>query len=376
MNESIWRSVSLGEVLPFKYGKNLPALKRTRSGEYNVVSSAGIVDTHCEAVTSGPAIVIGRKGTVGSLTYCKEPVWPTDTAFYTLGTDDCGVQFGYYLLQLLPLSHMNNDSAVPGLNRNDAESLIVQLPSVSVQQDIVSVLGALDDKIAANNVAIKKVDSLRRAIWEKLIMVGSGTCPLSSLAKFINGGAFTKNASGTGRVVARIAELNSGIGNNTVFNDIEVDLKNVANPGDLLFSWSGTLMVKRWPYDEAIINQHIFKVIPSSGIGVWALELIIGSQLQHFQAIAAGKATTMGHIKRSDLDEEVAVPTVISDSIDALGDYLWKFATQFEQENQILARTRDELLPLLMSGKISVRDAEEAVAEVGVEKREDEGNVQ
>ena len=246
----------------------------------------------------------------------------------------------------------------------------ITLPPLSQQNAIASILRSLDDKIAANQRTIQSADSLRNALWDKLLKTNTESLPLSSLAEFINGRAFTKNATGTGRVVARIAELNSGIGSNTVFNDIEVHQNHVVLPGELLFAWSGTLMTKRWPYDEAIVNQHIFKVLPISKFDLWALELIIQSQIHYFQMIAAGKATTMGHIKRADLDKTVEVPTSIPDKLNMLGNTLWMLATQAEQENQTLARTRDELLPLLMSGKITVRDAEEASAEAGVDKHE------
>lgn len=283
--------------------------------------------------------------------------------------------FAYYFVQSpdiheLAISLMTGTS---GRQRVDTEAFRMSeiwLPNLTIQEKIVKVLGSLDDKIAANQRTIQSADSLRNALWDKLLKTNTESLPLSSLAEFINGRAFTKNATGTGRVVARIAELNSGIGSNTVFNDIEVHQNHVVLPGELLFAWSGTLMTKRWPYDEAIVNQHIFKVLPISKFDLWALELIIQSQIHYFQMIAAGKATTMGHIKRADLDKTVEVPTSIPDKLNMLGNTLWMLATQAEQENQTLARTRDELLPLLMSGKITVRDAEEAAAEVGVDKHE------
>ena len=283
--------------------------------------------------------------------------------------------FAYYFVQSpdiheLAISLMTGTS---GRQRVDTEAFRMSeiwLPNLTTQEKIVKVLGSLDDKIAANQRTIQSADSLRNALWDKLLKTNTESLPLSSLAEFINGRAFTKNATGTGRVVARIAELNSGIGSNTVFNDIEVHQNHVVLPGELLFAWSGTLMTKRWPYDEAIVNQHIFKVLPISKFDLWALELIIQSQIHYFHMIAAGKATTMGHIKRADLDKTVEVPTSIPDKLNMLGNTLWMLASQAEQENQTLARTRDELLPLLMSGKITVRDAEEASAEVGVDKHE------
>ena len=83
--------------------------------------------------------------------------------------------------------------------------------------------------------------------------------------------------------------------------------------------------------------------------------------------IAAGKATTMGHIKRGDLDQEVEVPAQLSEETNQLGNSLWGLATSLEIQNLQLARTRDELLPLLMSGRITVGEAEDAADEAASE---------
>lgn len=364
---SNWRTTTLGEALPFSYGKNLPAKTRSHSGEFDVVTSAGVVDSHNEAYVHVPSIVIGRKGTIGSLTFCPNPVWPTDTTFFATETDACNLRFGYYLLHTLHLRELNNDSAVPGLNRSDAHALEIHLPPRSEQVGIATVLGALDDKIVANQTSISKVDEILRALWQKELSLGNIDVPLSSLASFINGKAFTKGASGTGRVVVRIAEMNSGISGKTVFSDFDADPDNEVNPGDLLFSWSGTLMTKRWPYDQAIVNQHIFKVVPNGQLDLWALRQAIDTQLEYFQMIAAGKATTMGHIKRGDLDQEVEVPVQMSEETNQLGNSLWGLATSLEIQNLQLARTRDELLPLLMSGRITVGEAEDAADEAASE---------
>ena len=245
----------------------------------------------------------------------------------------------------------------------------LELPDFSVrqQQSISAPLRVLDDKIAVNQTSISKIDEILRALWQKELSLSNIDVPLSSLASFINGKAFTKGASGTGRVVVRIAEMNSGIGGKTVFSDFDADPDNEVNPGDLLFSWSGTLITKRWPYDQAIVNQHIFKVVPNGQLDLWALRQAIDAQLEYFQMIAAGKATTMGHIKRGDLDQEVEVPAQMSEETNQLGNSLWRLATSLEIQNLQLARTRDELLPLLMSGRITVGEAEDAADEAASE---------
>jgi len=150
-----WATVTLGEVLPFKYGKGLPERVRTHSGEFRVVSSAGFVDTHNEPLTSGPTVVIGRKGSIGTVYYSPDPVYPIDTTFFVEASDRADIRYAYYLLGGMPLDKMNSDSAVPGLNRSHAENLVISFPPLSVQRGIAAILGVLDDKIESNRRAIE-----------------------------------------------------------------------------------------------------------------------------------------------------------------------------------------------------------------------------
>jgi len=239
----------------------------------------------------------------------------------------------------------------------------VSLPPLSEQRAIAEVLGALDDKIEVN----RRVAELCDASWQTVAaevfddiehgVVTSGDLrPLSSIATFVNGKAFTKNATGTGRMVVRIAELNSGPGPSTIYDDIEVPAKHIAAPGDLLFAWSGSLTVQRWYRQEAIINQHIFKVLPQSNIPTWCIHAHLLRLLPAFRRIAAGKATTMGHIRRHDLDVEVGVPdSNMLTRLDSVCAPLWHRALRAEMETLILSRLRDTLLPRLVSGELRVR---------------------
>lgn len=238
----------------------------------------------------------------------------------------------------------------------------ISIPSLEDQRAIADVLGALDDKIAANERLLLLNSRLANALYK--CAPKSKSKPLSSVASFMNGRAFTKNATGTGRVVIRIAELNSGIGSSTVLNDIRVDEANLARPGDLLFAWSGSLTVARWYDPEAIVNQHIFKVESIDGSPLWLVRELLNEKLDGFKAIAADKATTMGHIRRSHLDEPVLLPedSWLRSHFDVMTGF-WELELELELESRRLACTRDELLPLLMSGKISVKDAEKVVSD-------------
>jgi len=256
-----------------------------------------------------------------------------------------------------------NTTVQATLNLADLKRIQIPMPERSERRAIAEVLGALDDKIAANGNVVRAADDLAETTFRAAAREGDAI-PLSSLARFVNGKAFTKGATGTGRVVIRIAELNNGLGGSTVRNDIDVADDHVARPGDLLFAWSGSLTVARWFRDEAIVNQHIFKVIPD-GHPLWFVNQAVRSKLRDYQAIAADKATTMGHIQRKHLDEAVTVPNRGATArLDACMSGLWQRALAAEIENETLAATRDGLLPLLMSGKLRVKDAEKQVGEV------------
>jgi len=246
-------------------------------------------------------------------------------------------------------------------NIGSAREMVLALPSLAEQQAIAEVLRALDDKIAANVKLVEAADALATATFGQMLDT-SESIPLTEVAQFVNGKAFTKDATGTGRVVIRIAELNSGTGGSTVYNDIDVADQHVARPGDLLFAWSLTL--HRWFRPEAIVNQHIFKVIPSKDFRIWVLYNLIARKLDEFKEIAADKATTMGHIQRRHLEEPVEVPTrTVIERYDSLMTTLWNRALLAEQETLVLGSIRDALLPQLMSGKIRVKDAEKTVVE-------------
>lgn len=264
------------------------------------------------------------------------------------------------------VERLRNVGAVfSSLNVRDIGRIRLGFPTLPEQQAIAEVLGALDDKIAANTALTTQIDEFSNLKFRTLR--ASSTEPLSRIAQFINGKAFTKGASGTGRVVIRIAELNGGIGGSTVRSDAEVGDKHLARPGDILFAWSGSLTLHRWCHDEAIVNQHIFKVIPNQGYPAWLAFELLRNKLAGFKAIAADKATTMGHIQRHHLDELVAIPDVAEiERIDGLMTGLWDRALLGHRETLALAATRDALLPQLMSGKLRVRDAEAAASAVGV----------
>ncbi|WP_305091851.1 restriction endonuclease subunit S [Prescottella sp. R16] len=112
-------SGALGDVLSLNYGKALPATKRLGGG-VPVIGSGGVTGYHNEALIDGPAVVVGRKGTIGAVHWSNVPTYPIDTTFFVVPVSEGTIVYLYYLLRSLDWSEYNSDSAVPGLNRDQA----------------------------------------------------------------------------------------------------------------------------------------------------------------------------------------------------------------------------------------------------------------
>lgn len=158
-----WSPYKLEDVLELKYGKSLPDRKRV-FGEFPVYGSGGCVGYHKEAFVKGPGIIVGRKGSIGTVFYEKNDFFPIDTVYYVEHKEELAdLTFLYYLLKYLPLSSMNSDAAVPGLNRNNAHRYEVLLPQKPIQQKIASILFAYDDLIENN---LRRIELLEKASME------------------------------------------------------------------------------------------------------------------------------------------------------------------------------------------------------------------
>ncbi|MDZ5041104.1 restriction endonuclease subunit S [Clostridium perfringens] len=161
-----WTRKMLGEILVANYGKSLPKTKRI-AGNINVYGSGGIVGSHNEYLVKGPGIIIGRKGTVGSINYVKDNYYPIDTVYYIQEGLDYDLKFLFYKLKTIGLDKMNTHSAVPGLNREHMYSKEVLMPKINEQKAIAKILSDLDEKIEVNNKINKNLEEMAQAIFKQ-----------------------------------------------------------------------------------------------------------------------------------------------------------------------------------------------------------------
>jgi len=166
MNKS-WEKFRLHEICNFEYGKGLP--KRNRMlGKYAVYGSSGIIDYHKSYYIKGPGIIVGRKGSIGTVFYEKHDFFPIDTVFYVKENQNIhDKKYLYYLLKNLELKRLDTDAAVPGLNRKAALSQEIFLPSSLIQKKIASMLSAYDDLIENNNRRIEILEEIAQIIYKE-----------------------------------------------------------------------------------------------------------------------------------------------------------------------------------------------------------------
>ena len=118
-----WERKTLGEIAPLNYGKSLKKDHRI-PGPFPVFGSSGVVGTHEKALVPGPAIIVGRKGNVGSVHWSKDDFYPIDTVYF-IEAKHCSIYLYYALLHT---QFINTDVAVPGLNRDFAHSRLLLVP--------------------------------------------------------------------------------------------------------------------------------------------------------------------------------------------------------------------------------------------------------
>ncbi len=164
-----WRKVKLGEVCTFEYGK--PLKEESRKGnQYPVFGSNGIVGYHDEYFIDGPFIIIGRKGSAGSVQYSQSSGFPIDTTFYAKLQDErIFLRFLYYLLILLQLNKNIAQSGVPGLNRNDAYKLQISIPPLDDQKEITNILNSTQHEIDLLSQLAEKHRTQKLGLMQKLL---------------------------------------------------------------------------------------------------------------------------------------------------------------------------------------------------------------
>ncbi|MDV6340947.1 N-6 DNA methylase [Nitrosomonas sp. Is24] len=155
------------QVCTLEYGAALPKEKRI-DGEYPVLGSNGITGYHNEYLVEGPAVIVGRKGSVGEVTYIEENCYPIDTTYYINRTspDKCDIRYLYHVLKTLDLPSLKGGAGIPGLNRKEVyEKHKIPLPPLEVQKAIVAEIEEYQNRIETlKREIIEQEEKIKTAI--------------------------------------------------------------------------------------------------------------------------------------------------------------------------------------------------------------------
>lgn len=329
-------------------------------------------------------ILVSINGTIGNVAkYNNELCILGKSACYINVIKEVDKEFIYYVLTSANFKrNITNEATgttIKNVSLKQMREYKFNIPcNISDQRRIASILSSLDRKIELNNKINADLEEMAQAIFKnwfvdfepfkdgKFVDSELGMIPegwkvgrLTEIASYMNGLAMQKfppENNEDSLPVLKIKELGQGFcGTDSDRCSCNIKDECKIHNGDVIFSWSGTLLVDVWCGGDCGLNQHLFKVT-SKDYPKWFYYYWTKHHLQEFIHIAKDKAVTMGHIKRGHLEEAlVAIPDDVSmEKAHELFEPILSKMISLRLENSRLSLLRDTLLPRLMSGELEV----------------------
>lgn len=375
--KSEMKQYTIGEIASISAGGDKPSVCSNKCSAdtpvpifSNGLENDGLYGYTNKSKIEGDTVTISARGVnVGTVCYRSEPFLPIVRLLSLIPNRQLvNARYLYYLLKNTHLS--GTGSAQPQITvPMIAKQEIFIHDSKETQIKIAKVLSSLDEKIALNIAINENLEQQAQALFKSWFVdfePFGGVMPddwrianLLDIANYLNGLAMQKfrpKECEVGLPVLKIKELRQGFcDDNSELCSPNIKSDFIIQNGDVIFSWSGSLLVDFWCGGKCGLNQHLFKVT-SNTFDKWFYYVWTKYHLNRFIAIAADMATTMGHIKRAELEKSmVFIPN--KDDYKEIGNLLkplYDAIINNRVENQRLAALRDTLLPKLMSGEIDV----------------------
>ena len=358
------------------YGGTIPWLN-TKEINFNriyktekTITDEGLNNSSAQWIPAKSVIVAMYGATAGKTAITQIPLTTNQACCnLTIDSTKADYRFVFYALcnDYAYLASLANGGAQQNLNAQQIREFEIPYPSIEEQECIADILSSLDDKIELNRWINDNLEQQAQALFNHYfidtpdLLGGFSVGSLADAANYVNGLAMQKYRPINGEKgipVLKIKELGQGrIDSSSDFCSNEINSYYKVYDGDVIFSWSGTLMVKIWCGGECGLNQHLFKV-SSKTTPKWFYYFWTKHHLDNFIRIAKDKAVTMGHIKRGELEKaEVLFPnSCVMKKLDTLMTPCLDQITEKECEIRKLSLLRDTLLPKLISGELKIND--------------------
>ena len=384
-----WVTTNLGDFAPFVYGKSLPKRSRATDGHVDVFGSGGVDGKHDEALTNGPTVIVGRKGTVGKVYFSPTPCWPIDTTYFVEDEDLVLARFKYYALQTLGLDGLNYDSAVPGLKRDQAHSIQLRVPSADVQRHVATALGTLDDLIENNRRRIEVLEEMARLLYREwfvhfrfpghedveltdsdlgLTPEGWATTTLGKAARWLSGG--TPNTREPVYWNGEIPWITSGTLTSFLLDDSERKLtklgvengSRIVEKDTTLFVVRGMSLAKEFRHGIANVpvafGQDCKALLAKPGVEPLFLAFSVSSLADKIQSMVEFAAHGTGKLS-TDRIQALAIPCPperVQRLFVASVAPMRELMSNLRRQNRVLREAHELLLPRLVSGELDVSE--------------------
>jgi len=380
---SNWRTTTWGELATIEYGKGLLDYRDSK-GEFPVYGTNGKIGKHTESLFDKAGVIIGRKGAYRGVNYSKTPFFVIDTAFYLKPKVEFDLRWAYYQLLTQDINSMDSGSAIPSTSRPDFYALPVNLPPLSEQRAIAGILGALDDKIDVNRHMNTSLESMANTVFCQWFLrnIEIDTWEVKTLGEILAiletgsrpKGGVTQEPIGIPSVGAEsIVKIGSFDFSKTKYvsnefyesmrrghiEDRDVLLyKDGGRPGE--FEPHVTMFGDGFPFEKFSINEHVYRMRVSPPLSqayfyFWLESNEIMEEMRNRGtgvAIPGLNSTALSGISISIPPEKLL--NDFSNYVEPLINKIFANA----KESRTLASLRDNLLPKLIRGEVSVKNVE------------------
>jgi type I restriction enzyme S subunit len=374
-----WRPAHLEDLVFFQRGFDITKAEQ-RQGNIPVVSSSGIQSYHSEAKVEGPGVVIGRKGSLGTVHFVDCPYWPHDTTLWSKDLRGNDPRYLYYFVHTMGFERYDVGNSNPTLNRNHIHGLDILIPPLRTQKAIVEVLSTYDDLIENNRRRIQLLEQAARLLYKEwfvhLRFPGHEHTPIiegvpegwektcyNELFEFHGGFAFkskTYQAEGKYGIVtiknvhdARfVPECSSRL------DSVPDKMKPhcLLSTGDILLSLTGNVGRACIAYGENfLLNQRVAKIvgkdIPRSFV-YWTFSS--DASQRELENLAYGVAQlNLSPVKLGE-QEFLRPSSMLLEMFAEICEPVFQQICTLNLSNQQLTKARDLLLPKLMNGEVAV----------------------
>lgn len=395
MSDARWTETTWGEVVTLEYGKALRNYSNhsNHNGEVPVFGTNGKIGNTDKVLCPYPSVIVGRKGAYRGIHYSDRPFFVIDTAFYIKPKSaNLDLKFAYYQLLTQDINSMDSGSAIPSTSREDFYNLPLSLPNLPTQTRIAAILSVLDDKIELNRQTNATLEYIAQAIFKEWFVDfrfpgATGEMQDSELGQIPKGWevkalwdiAIIKHGFAfkgvyfaeeeTDKILITPGNFKIGGGfNYSKFKyysgpypsefllnhgDLIVTMTDLSKQGDTL---GFPAIVPQISGKQILHNQRIGKVEFKNNLMKLYLYLTMRQNNYRNYVLGGATGTTVKHTSPGRIcDYKIVIPTAkvvrkFQSVIQSLIDHI-EFAFL---QNQVLERTREDLLPKLMSGEIEV----------------------